>query len=214
MWFLTTSLYSVEFPIEHAMLTHVGCEIIVWKTNLLCMVLWRTDGLELYCELGITYIRLCTSLKTLWRSNFMPPSRSFNTLRPKQYGRHFSDDSFNRIFLNEHVKISIEISQKFVPGGPNKNIPTLVQIMAWRRPGDKPLSEPMMVRLPTHICVIRSQWVKTIAIAIHIFSRCSILLLPNWKQRQITHTVEVTDFRCVAVGTQNTLKKHNCKINI
>ena len=32
--------------------------------------------------------------------------------------------------------------------------------MAWRRPGDKPLSGPMMVRLPTHICVTRPQWVK------------------------------------------------------
>ena len=27
--------------------------------------------------------------------------------------------------------------------------------MAWRRPGEKPLSEPMMVKLPTHICVTR-----------------------------------------------------------
>ena len=40
------------------------------------------------------------------------------------------------------------------------NIPALVQIMAWRRPGDKPLSEPMLVRLPTHICVTRPQWVN------------------------------------------------------
>ena len=32
--------------------------------------------------------------------------------------------------------------------------------MAWRRPGYKPLSEPMIVRLPTHICVARPQWVK------------------------------------------------------
>ena len=32
--------------------------------------------------------------------------------------------------------------------------------MAWRRPGDKPLSKPMMVSLPTHICVTRPQWVK------------------------------------------------------
>ena len=32
--------------------------------------------------------------------------------------------------------------------------------MAWRRPGDKPLSEPMMFSLPTQICVTRSQWVK------------------------------------------------------
>ena len=32
--------------------------------------------------------------------------------------------------------------------------------MAWRRPGDKPLSEPMMVNLKTHICVPRPQWVN------------------------------------------------------
>ena len=37
-----------------------------------------------------------------------------------------------------------------------------VWIMAWRRPGDKPLSEPMMVSLLTHICVNRPQWVKTL----------------------------------------------------
>ena len=38
------------------------------------------------------------------------------------------------------------------------NIPTLVQIMAWGRPGDKPLSEPMMIILLTLICVTRAQW--------------------------------------------------------
>ena len=36
----------------------------------------------------------------------------------------------------------------------------MVQKMAWRRPGDKPLSEPMLVILLTHICVTRSQWVN------------------------------------------------------
>ena len=40
------------------------------------------------------------------------------------------------------------------------NIPSLVQIMAWHRPGNKPLSEPMLVSLPTHICITRPQWVK------------------------------------------------------
>ena len=34
--------------------------------------------------------------------------------------------------------------------------------MAWRRPGDKSLSGPMMVRLPPHICVTRPQWVKVV----------------------------------------------------
>ena len=85
-----------------------------------------------------------------------------NTLRPRQNGCHFPDDIFKWIFLNENVWISIKISLKFVPTGPINNIPTLVQIMAWRRPGDKPLSEPMMVDLLTRICVARPQWVKTI----------------------------------------------------
>ena len=84
----------------------------------------------------------------------------FNTLRPRQNGRHFADDSFRYIFMNENVWIYIKILLKFVPEGRINNIPSLVQIMAWRRPGDKPLSEPVTVRLLTHICVIRPQWVK------------------------------------------------------
>ena len=69
-------------------------------------------------------------------------------------------DHFKFILLNENVWIMIKISLKVVPKGPINNIPGLVQIMAWRRPGDKPLSEPTMVSLPTHICVARPQWVK------------------------------------------------------
>ena len=87
----------------------------------------------------------------------------FNTLRPRQNGRHFADDILNSIFLNENVWILIKISLKFLPEGPIDNIPSLVQIMAWPRPGDKPLSEPMMVSLPRHICVTRPQWVNSLA---------------------------------------------------
>ena len=54
------------------------------------------------------------------------------------------DDIFKCIFLNEKVCIVIQISLKFVPRGPIDNNPALVQIMAWRRIGDKPLSEPML----------------------------------------------------------------------
>ena len=84
----------------------------------------------------------------------------FNTLRPTQNGRHFPDDILKWIFLNENVWISNKISLKFVPKVPINNIPTLVQIMAWRRSGDKPLSDPMMDSLLTHICVTRPQWVN------------------------------------------------------
>ena len=82
-----------------------------------------------------------------------------NTLRPGQNGRHFADDIFKCVLLNENVWITINKSLKFVPKGPINNIPELFQIMASHRPGDKPLSEPMLVSLPTHICVTRPQWV-------------------------------------------------------
>ena len=87
----------------------------------------------------------------------------FNTLRLRQNGRHFPDDIFKCIFFNENIWISIKTSLKFVPEGPINNIPSLVQIMAWRRQGDKPLSEPMTFRLLTHICFIWPQCVKPIA---------------------------------------------------
>ena len=83
-----------------------------------------------------------------------------NSLRPRQNGRHFPDDIFNRISLNENVWIPIKIPLKLVPKGPINIFVALVQIMVWCRLGDKPLYEPRMVSLPTHICTTRPQWVK------------------------------------------------------
>ena len=72
-------------------------------------------------------------------------------LRLRQNGCRFADDTFKCIFLTENVIIAIKISLKYVPKGLINNIPALVQIMAWRWPCNKPLSEPMLVRLPRHI---------------------------------------------------------------
>ena len=44
---------------------------------------------------------------------------------------------------------------KFAPHGQINNYPALAQIMALRRPDDKPLSEPMMVNLLTRLSVTR-----------------------------------------------------------
>ena len=78
-------------------------------------------------------------------------------MRLRQNGRHFADNTFKCIFFNENVRILINVSLKFVPKGPIDDIPALVLIMAWRRPGDKTLSEPMMVSLLTYICVTLPQ---------------------------------------------------------
>ena len=69
---------------------------------------------------------------------------SLNTLRPSQNGRDFPDSIFERIFLKENVWISNIIPPKFIPKGLIDNNTAVTQIMALRRTGDKPLSEPMM----------------------------------------------------------------------
>ena len=61
-------------------------------------------------------------------------------------------DIFKRTFLNENVRILIQIALKFVPKGSIDNKPVLVHVMAWRRIGDKPLSEPMPTRF-TDACM-------------------------------------------------------------
>ena len=83
-----------------------------------------------------------------------------DTLRPRQNGLLFPDDIFKCIFFNQNVWISLKSSLKFVPKVRFNNIPALVPIMVWCRPGDKPLSEPIMVSLLMHICVNRPQWVQ------------------------------------------------------
>ena len=79
-----------------------------------------------------------------------------NTLRQRQNGPHLADKTLKYIFWNE-IFITISLS---VPKDLTKDIPALIQIMACRWPGDKPFSEPMMVRSLMHMCVTRPQWVK------------------------------------------------------
>ena len=50
---------------------------------------------------------------------------SFNTLRPRMNDRHFADDIFKCIFMNDDVRISLKISLKFVPKVTIYNIPAL-----------------------------------------------------------------------------------------
>ena len=91
--------------------------------------------------------------RTLWNS-----AVKLNTLRLRQNDRPIADDIFKCIFWNKNIWILINISLKYVSKGPIDYIPALVQIMAWRRPGDKPLSEPMMVSLLMHMYVTGPQW--------------------------------------------------------
>ena len=131
-----------------------------------------------HCTLSWVWILKCQMIcNAIEQRYFLLYSLSFiyylNTLRPRQNEQLFADDIFKCIFFNENVIISIKISLKFIPKCSINNIPSLVQIMAWCLPGDKPLSEPMMVRLLTHICVTRPQWVKS-SWPVYVTSDCLV----------------------------------------
>ena len=112
----------------------------------------------------------------------------FNTSMPRQNGRCFADDIFKRIFFNENVCISIKISLNCFPKVPINNIAALVQIMAWRRLGDKPLSEPMLINLPTHTCVTRPQWVNRME------NNFSLSIVPVDRYHQLSISVRLNLF--------------------
>ena len=139
-----------------------------WVGESRCWHRWKG-----FCSLGLTSW-WSTEQRAITGPGELP--KKVNSLKPRQNGRHFADDIFKCIFLDENLWILIKISLKFVPKGPINNILALVQIMAWRRPGDKPLSEPTMVSLLTHICVTRPQWVKKELQYIECGQSCTAIL--------------------------------------
>ena len=58
--------------------------------------------------------------------NSKPVIQILNTLRPRQNGRHFPNDTFKWIFLNENLRIVIKISLKLIPKVPINTIPALI----------------------------------------------------------------------------------------
>ena len=72
-----------------------------------------------------------------------------------------ADDIFKWIFMNEKFCILISISLKFVPKGPIENKSALVQVMVWRRIGDKPLPEPKLTQITdAYMRHYRGRWVN------------------------------------------------------
>ena len=118
----------------------------------------------------------------------------FNTLRPIQNFRYFTDNIFKCVLLNENVWILLKISLKFVPKFRINNIPALVLIMVWRQPGDKSLSVLMMVSLMTQMCILNDLKGKfcTLYLRHHSFtSKVSMTIFP----KQTLHRSDVTTLR-------------------
>ena len=81
-------------------------------------------------------------------------------MRPRQNRCNSADSIFKCISLNKNALILLTISLTFVSKVQINNIPGLVQIMACCRPGNEPLSEPMVASFLTHICMTWLQWVN------------------------------------------------------
>ena len=99
----------------------------------------------------------------LWQSFFHPYRNKINTLRPRQNDQHLPDAVLKCIFLMKLFEFPFKFLWNVFPRVKLAIFKhCMVQMMAWHRPGDKALSEPMTVSLQTHICVTRPQWVKKI----------------------------------------------------
>ena len=112
------------------------CEIIRFSntdiktwTEIFCKTKQNTDVLYSYRFWYIWWIHFTNII----RSNSIDTRaylRSINTLRPRQNVRHFPDDIFKCVFMNDNVWNLLHISLKFFPRVRINNIPALVQIMA------------------------------------------------------------------------------------
>ena len=125
----------------------------------LSFIIWNVNRLYKTSSSGITYAtrNIMAYCNHIWGCSV---ASNLNIMGPRQDGRHFPDDIYKWIFFIENCCIWIKISLKYVPKSPIDNNLAFIQIMARHRPGDKPLSEPMIVRLQLHICVSRLQWVN------------------------------------------------------
>ena len=147
-------------------------DVFAWKESFVLNKI-QLKGLianmsALYRVMALRFSGKCHYLIKCWPRSVMPygiigkqkVKSGFNSSPPGQNCRHFADGIFRCILLNENVWISIKISLNSVPKGSINIIPALVQVMAWRRIGDKPLSEPMLTGSLTHICGTRGRWVN------------------------------------------------------
>ena len=159
----TSELHGVVLPVYLTLFSDVSncmgiqfCKIN-WVTTICLVPCVSTDEVQRHLYRVYTFINV--SVRSAQEEDNHSGKISYHYKRG--WDKMGADDIFNHIFLNENIWIAIEISMKIFPKSPINNIPALVQIMAWRRPGDKPLSEPMMVRLQTNAWVTRPQWVNT-----------------------------------------------------
>ena len=79
--------------------------------------------------------------------------------------------------------------------------------MAWRRPGDKSLDEPMMIKLMTHICVTRPQWVKDFEAIVNFILLVVVIII------SIVVVVDIIIINIIYIRIYETLWSINMALN-
>ena len=83
------------------------------------------------------------------------------TMRPRQNCRNLIlQMTYQNLLYCRKIVLFIQILLKIVSKGPIYNKPTLVQMMAWRWVGNKPLSDQWWPGLLMHKCITRPKWVN------------------------------------------------------
>ena len=118
--------------LEHILGTDILSNQITPILQLIMSLLWRHISVTASQIVGSETVLLINGLFGLTKKNINGLHDLYqywfvvNTLRPRQNGRHFADDIFKCIFLNENEWSLFMISLKFVPKVRINNIPALV----------------------------------------------------------------------------------------
>ena len=144
----------------------------VKKILLVKLLLWPSPKeIWPHCRSNAVTILLCIHLSLVLVAHGTGTVTLLSTkalnLRSGQNGQHFPEDIFKCTFCNGNVSTSKTIWLKFVLKGPVNNIPSLVQMMAWRWPGDKPLY--------------------------YLNQRWFILLMHIWVNEKVTNQINIDD---------------------
>ena len=145
--------------------------VIIWNDG---FILISTPFFQTFSWLFPEFQHFLTHIKIYWlcpdflRFSLFPDLRDpweclkihVAQLRPREKGGHFPDGIFKCISWMKMYEFWFKISLKFVLKGSINNIAALVQIMACRLVGAKPISEPMLVSLLTYIWVTQPQWIN------------------------------------------------------
>ena len=136
--------------------------------------MWNPNAKNCYQDLTVQYWVLIHKALFVWEddpANDKGPS-GLPTYRPvfdiaclTHWGRNEIDVILQTTFWNAFSWMKMYcLWSKFLwslfPRVPFKSISASGQIMACCRPGNKPLSQPMLRSLLTHTCVTRPQWVN------------------------------------------------------